>query len=42
MMYIIRIQLSSSNSQGFGPNATATVVTLDIGEFTVLRLVKEN
>ena len=35
-MYIIRIQLSASNSQGFGPNATATVVTLDIGEFTVL------
>ena len=42
MIYIIRIQLSAHNSQGFGPNATATIVTLDIGEFTVLRLVIQN
>ena len=37
-MYIIRIQLSASNSQGFGPNATATVVTLDIGKCCCYRL----
>ena len=39
MITLFRIYLSASNSQGFGPNATVTVLTLDIGEFTVLRLV---
>ena len=36
---LFRIQVSARNSQGFGPNATDTVVTLDIGKVTVVLVI---
>ena len=39
---LCRIHLSARNSRGFGPNATFTVETLDIGEYCYVSYCEGN